>query len=71
MSGAAWATLALVVASGVFLGLLAWCPGPLAGRRTRARADRALLRLARGEDRCPSGCTTCHTLDDRAKETHQ
>lgn len=67
MSGAAWATLALVAASSVFLALLVCLPGPLAGRRTRARADRALLRLA---GRCPSGCTTCRALTDRTEETH-
>lgn len=70
MNGAAWATLALVAASGVFLALLICRPGPLAGRRTQTHADRALLRLARGEGRCPSDCTTCRALTDRTEETH-
>jgi hypothetical protein len=70
VSGAAWATLALVVASGVFLGLLAFRPGPLGDRRTRAHADRALLRLARGEGDCPSSCTTCRALTERTKESN-
>jgi hypothetical protein len=70
VTGAAWAVvLALVVASGVPLGLWA-CrrdPGPLARNRARD-ADRALLRLAKGEGRCPHGCTTCRVLTERAQE---
>ncbi|MFJ8018671.1 hypothetical protein [Streptomyces sp. NPDC096311] len=66
MTGAAWAiVLALVVASGVPLGLWA-CrrnPGPLA-----RNADRALLRLAKSEGRCPCGCTSCRVLTERAQE---
>ncbi|MCY0959623.1 hypothetical protein [Streptomyces sp. H27-H5] len=72
MNGAAWAiVVALVLASGVPLGRWA-CrrdPGPLARNRARARdTDRALLRLAKGEGRCPRGCTTCQVLTERAKE---
>jgi len=66
---AALAVVAVVLASGVPLGLWA-CrrdPGPLAGRRTHRDADRALLRLARSEGRCPRGCTTCRALTERAK----
>ncbi|MDX3063435.1 hypothetical protein PV518_14790 [Streptomyces sp. ND04-05B] len=68
MTGTAWAVaVALVLASGVPLGRWA-CrrdPGPLARDRS---ADRALLRLAKGEGRCPRGCTTCRVLTERAKE---
>ncbi|MEW2297336.1 hypothetical protein ABZ719_32320 [Streptomyces sp. NPDC006743] len=70
MSDTAWAiVLALVVASGVPLGLWA-CrrdPGPLRDRT----ADRALLRLAKGEGRCPRGCTTCRVLTERTEENDQ
>lgn len=70
MSGLAWAiVVALVVASGVPLGLWA-CrrdPGPLARNRARD-ADRALLRLAKGEGRCPRSCTTCRVLTERTQE---
>ncbi|MGW0756149.1 hypothetical protein ACWD1Y_06610 [Streptomyces sp. NPDC002814] len=65
------AIVAAVLASGVPLGLWA-CrrdPGPLAGRR--ARADRALLRLARTGCARPDQCPTCSALTERAQETHQ
>jgi hypothetical protein len=67
------ATVAAVLASGVPLGLWA-CrrdPGPLAGRRARVRADRALLRLARTGCARPDQCPTCSALTERAQETHQ
>ncbi|MET8098803.1 hypothetical protein ABZV29_20305 [Streptomyces sp. NPDC005236] len=74
MSGpAGLAAVAAVLASGMPLGLWA-CrrdPGPLAGRRDRARADRALLRLARTGCARPDQCPTCSALTERAQETHQ
>lgn len=68
-SAAALTTVAIVLAVGVPLGRWA-CrrgPGPLANRRTRG-ADRALLRLAKGEGRCPRGCLTCRVLTERTQE---
>ncbi|KAB1141387.1 hypothetical protein F7R91_32700 [Streptomyces luteolifulvus] len=71
MSGATWAiVLALVVASGVPLGLWA-CrrdPGPLA---CTCDTDRALLRLAKGEGRCPRNCITCRVITERAQENNR
>ncbi|MFI5474987.1 hypothetical protein ACIA6D_32860 [Streptomyces cacaoi] len=74
MSGfAGLAIVAAGLASGVPLGLWA-CrrdPGPLAGRRARAHADRALLRLARTGCARTDQCPTCSDLTERAQETHQ
>ncbi|WP_019055000.1 hypothetical protein [Streptomyces prunicolor] len=68
-TAAALTTVAIVLTAGVPLGRWA-CrrhPGPLAGRRARG-ADRALLRLAKGEDRCPRRCLTCRVLTERTQE---
>jgi hypothetical protein len=72
VSGAAWAiVLALFIGSGMPLGR--WVcrtdPGPCHQRRSRAEADRALLRLAQGEGRCPHDCITCRVLAERTSET--
>lgn len=67
---AALTAAALIVAAAVPLAVLACTrgPAPLTGRR--ARADRALLRLARtGCDR-PT-CPTCSALSDRAQKDHR
>ncbi|MFE7782057.1 hypothetical protein [Streptomyces nigrescens] len=67
MTAPAWAiVLALFIAAGASLAL--WArrrrgTGPLARNRARD-ADRALLRLARSEGRCPHGCTTCRVLTE-------
>ncbi|WP_416963115.1 hypothetical protein [Streptomyces sp. Agncl-13] len=71
-TAAALTTVAIVIAGGVPLGRWA-CrrgPGPLAGRQSRS-ADRALLRLAKGEGRCPRGCLTCRVLTERTQENNR
>ncbi|MGW2292802.1 hypothetical protein [Streptomyces phaeochromogenes] len=40
-------------------------------RQRRRYADRALLRLAQCEGRCPHGCITCRALTKRAKGIDQ
>lgn len=65
--------VALATASGVPLGMWA-CridPGPLAGRRARRRADRALARLARAGCANPAQCPTCTAYADRAEGNDQ
>lgn len=69
MSDLLW-TLAvlLFIASGVPMARWA-ChedPGPLARVRERD-VDRALLRLAKGEGRCPHNCITCRVLAERSQ----
>ncbi|MCX4824228.1 hypothetical protein OG883_31105 [Streptomyces sp. NBC_01142] len=62
------AIVAGLLASSVPLGLWA-CrrdPGPLASRRARADADRALLRLAHTGCVRPDQCPTCPALAERA-----
>lgn len=68
MSGFAWAIVLALVVANVVAPLALWArrrpPGP------RARdADRALLRLARSESRCPRGCLTCQVLTERVQES--